>query len=108
MIGDYNNEAHFHYKILINMQVLKIVKGFVNSSRAKIKFSKTCLLKIEQLGGFLSKPLQPLIKAAVCLVGNVIKPLPKTFVLPLGLTAAAASAMAKLFKRKDLDQTQQH
>ena len=105
MIGDYNNEAHFHYKILINMQVLKIVKAFVNSSRA---ISKTCLFKIEQLGGFLSKPLQPLTKAAVCLVGNVLKPLPKTFVLPLGLTAAAASAMAKLFKRKDLDQTQQH
>ena len=61
------------------------------------------MLTIKQLGEFLGKLLQLLIKAAVGLIGNVLlKSLPKTAVLPLGLTAAV-SAMAKLFPRKKLD-----
>ena len=64
------------------------------------------MLKIKQLGEFLGKLLQLLIKAAVGLIGNALKSLTKTALLPLGLTAAA-SAMAKLFTRTkfDLDRT---
>ena len=40
-----------------------------------------------QLGGFLGKLLDPLLKAGLPLMKNVIKPLAKSALIPLGLTA---------------------
>ena len=56
---------------------------------------KTQLHKIGQSGGFLGRPLGPLLKIRLPLIGNVLKPLAKSVLIPLGLTAAAAAAAAK-------------
>ena len=45
-----------------------------------------------QSGGFLGKLLGPLLKKGLPLIKNVITPLAKSVLIPLGLTAAAADA----------------
>ena len=47
--------------------------------------------KIGQSGGFLERCLGPLLKTGVPLMKNVLKPLAKSDLIPLGLTAAAAA-----------------
>ena len=47
--------------------------------------------KIGQSGGLLGRLLGPLLKAGLPLVGNALKPLAKSSLIPLGLTAAAAT-----------------
>ena len=44
-----------------------------------------------QSGGFLGKLLGPLLKTGLPLIKNVITPLAKSVLIPLGLTAAAAA-----------------
>ena len=52
MIGNSNDETNFPHKLLLtDTQVSKICKTFANSSSVNIKFSKTQLSKIVQLGG---------------------------------------------------------
>ena len=43
-----------------------------------------------QSGGFLGRLLGPLLKTGLPLIKNVIKPLTKSVLIPLGLTAAAS------------------
>ena len=43
-----------------------------------------------QSGGSLGSLLGPLLKIGLPLIGNVLKPLPKKVLTPLGLPAAAA------------------
>ena len=45
-----------------------------------------------QAGGFLGRLLDSLLKTGLPLIKNVIKPLAKSVLIPLGLTAAAAAA----------------
>ena len=45
-----------------------------------------------QSGGFLGRLLGPLLKTGLPLIKNVINPLAKSVLIPLGLTAGAASA----------------
>ena len=91
MIGD--NEANFpHQLLLTNTQVSNLRKAFANNSSANIKLSKTQLLKMIQLGGFFGRLLGSLLKTGLPLILNVIKPLAKSVLIPLGLTAAAAAA----------------
>ena len=53
---------NFLYKLLLtNTQVSRLPKAFANGSSANIKLSKTQLLKIGQLGGFLGRSLRPLL-----------------------------------------------
>ena len=57
--------------------------------------------KIGQSGGFLGRLLEPLLKTASPLMNYVLKPLAKSVLIPLRLTAAAASAThAAINKRK--------
>ena len=42
-----------------------------------------------QSGGFVGRLLGPLLKTGLSLISNVIKPLTKSVLVPLGLTAAA-------------------
>ena len=51
-----------------------------------------------QSGGFLGKCLAPLLRTGLPLMKNVIQPLPKSVLTPLGLTAAAA-ADAEIHKK---------
>ena len=54
MIGDFNNEINFPYKLfLTNTQVLRLRKASANNSKTNIKLSKTQISKMVQLGVFL-------------------------------------------------------
>ena len=64
-----------------------------------LKLSKAQINKIIQSGGFLSKLLGPLLKTGLPITKNVIKPLAKSFLIPLGLTAAASAADAGIHKK---------
>ena len=92
VLGDSNDETNFPRKLLLtNTQVLKLRKAFANNSSATIKLSKTQLLKIVQSGRFLGGLLGPLLKTGLLLIENVLKPLDKSVLITLGLTAAASA-----------------
>ena len=74
-------------------------KAFSNNLSADIKFSKTQLSKMIQSGGFLGKLLGPLLKTGLQLIKNVITPLAKSVLIPLGLTAAASAADPGMHKK---------
>ena len=98
MIG--NNKTNFPHKLLLtDRQDSSLRKSFANNSSADIKLSKTQLSKMIQSGGFLSKLLGPLLKTELPLIKNVIKPLAKSALIPLGLTAAASAADAGINKK---------
>ena len=99
MIGD--NETNFpHNLLLTNRQVLNLCKAFANHLSTDIKLSKIQLSKMIQSGGFLGRLLGPLLKTGLPLISNVITSLGKSFLIPLGLTAAASAADAGIHKKK--------
>ena len=55
--------------------------------------------KIGQSGGFLGRLVGPLLKTALPLIGNVLKPLAKSVLIPLGLTAAASATDAAIHNK---------
>ena len=94
-----NGETNFHHKVLLtDRQVSNIPKAFADNSSADINFSKTQLSKMIQSVGFLGKLLGPLLKTGLPLIKNVITPLAKSVLIPLGLTAAASAADAGIRK----------
>ena len=98
MIGD--NETNFPHKLLsTNRQVSNLRKAFANKSSANIKLSKTQSSKMIQSGGVLSRLLDPLLKTRLPLIKNKIKPLAKSILIPLGLTAAASAADVGIHKK---------
>ena len=52
-----------------------------------------------RLGGFLGRLLGPLLKTGLPLIKNVINPLAKRALIPLGLTAGASAADAGIHKK---------
>ena len=52
-----------------------------------------------QSGGFVGWFLGPSLKPGLPLIENVIKPLVKSVLIPLGLTAAASAAGAGIHKK---------
>ena len=52
-----------------------------------------------QSGGFLGRLLRPLLKIGLPLIKNVIKPLAKSILIYIGLTAAAPAADAGIHKK---------
>ena len=98
MIGD--NETDFPHKLLLtNKQVSNFRKAFSNHLSAVIKLSKIQLSKMIQSRGFLGRLLGPLPTTGLPLIKNVIKPLVKSVLIPLGLTAAASAADAGIHKK---------
>ena len=98
MIGD--NETNFPHKLLLtNRQVSNVRKAFANNLSSDIKLSKTELSKMIQSGGCLGRLLGPFLKTGLPLIKNVIKPLAKIVLIPLGLTAAASAADAGIHKK---------
>ena len=82
MIGD--NETNFPHKLLLtNRQVANLRKAFANYLS----------------GGFLGRLLGSLLKTGLPLMKNVIKPLAKSVLIPLGLTAAASATDAGIHKK---------
>ena len=103
VVGDSNDENNFLHKLLLtNTQVSKLRKAFANNSSANLKLSKTHLQKIGQSGQFLDRLLGPLLKTGLPLMGNVVKPLSKIVLIPLGLTAAASEIDAAICKKKKM------
>ena len=95
-----NHETNFPHKLLsTNRQVSNLRKAFANKSSTDIKLSKTQISKMIQSGGFLGRLLGPLLKTGLPLIKNVIKPLAKSVLIPLGLTAAASAADAGIHKK---------
>ena len=94
-----NNETNFPHKLLLTKRqvlVLDLHKVFANHSSTDIKLPKAQMI---QSGGFLGQLLGPLLKTGLSLMKNVIKPLAKTVLITLGLTAAASAANVGIHKK---------
>ena len=98
-IGNSDYETNFPHKLLLtNRQVANLSIAFANYLSTDIKSSKTQLSKMMQSGGFFGRLLGPILKTGLPLIKNVIKPLAKSVLIPLGLTAAASAADARIHK----------
>ena len=85
--------------MLTNRQVANLRKAFASQTSADIKFPKTQLSRMIQSGGFLGRVLGPLLRTGLRLMESVIEPSAKSVLVPLGLTAAASAADAKIHKK---------
>ena len=100
MIGNSGDNTNFPHELLLtNRQVANIRKAFANNLSTDIKFSKAQLSKMIQSGGFLGKLLGPLLRTGLPLMKSVIKPIAKSVLIPLGLTAAVLAADAGIHKK---------
>ena len=100
MVVNTNDNTNFAHELLLtNRQVANIHKFFAKNISTDIKLSKTQLSKMIQPGGFLGKLLGPLLETGLPLMKSVIKPLAKSVLIPLGLTAAASAADAGIHKK---------
>ena len=95
----FNGNNLPHELLLTTRQKTKIRNAFNNNVSTHLKHSKAQINKIIQSGGFLGKLLGPLLKTGLPLIKNVIKPLAKSVLIPLGLTAAASAADAGTHKK---------
>ena len=94
MIGD--DETNFLHKLLLtNRQVSNLRIAF----ETDIKLSKTQIPKMIQSGGLLGRLLGPFLKTGLPLMKNVIKPLAKSVLIPLGLTAGASAVEEGIHKK---------
>ena len=88
-----------HGLLLTTRQKSKLRNAFNNNMSTDLKLSKTQISKIDQSGGFLGRLLGTLLKTGLPSIKIVIKPLAKSVLIPLGLTAAASAADAGIYKR---------
>ena len=88
-----------HGLLLTTRQKSKLRNAFNNNMSTDLKLSKTQISKIDQSGGFLGRLLGTLLKTGSPSIKIVIKPLAKSVLIPLGLTAAASAADAGIYKR---------
>ena len=100
IISDSNDENNFPHKLLFtNTQPSRLCKAFANNYSANKKLSKTQIHKIGQSEGFLGRLLGSLIKTRLPLIANILKPLAKSVLIPLGLTAVASVTDAAIHKK---------
>ena len=93
------NGNNLPHELLLTTRQKTIRNAFNNNMSTDLKLSKAQINKIIQSGGFLGRLLGPLLKAGLPLIKNVIKPLAKSVLIPLGLTAAASVADAGIHKK---------
>ena len=100
MIGNSDDETNFPHKLLVTeRQVSHFRNAFSNNSSTNIKLLKIHLSKMIKLGGFPRRLLGSLLKTGLPLIKSLIKPLAKSVLIPLGLTAAASAADAGTHKK---------
>ena len=100
MIGSSDDKTNLPHELLLtNRQVENLRKAFANNSSTDIRLSNTQLSKMIQSVEFLSRHLGTLLEIRLPLIKNVIKPLAKSVLIPLGLTAAASAADAGIHKK---------
>ena len=90
MIGD--DQTDFLHKLLSTNRE-------ADKSSNDIKLSKTKISKMIQSGGFLGRLLGPLLNTGLPPIKNPMKPLAKSVFNPLGLTAAAPEADARIHNK---------
>ena len=95
----FNGNDLVHELLLTARQKTKLRNSFNNNMSTDLKLSKAQFSKTIQSGGFLGRLLDPLLKTGLPLMKNVIKPLAKSVLIPLGLTAAASAADAGIHKK---------
>ena len=95
----FNENDLPHELLLATRQKTKLRNSFNNNMSTDLKLSKAQISKIIQSGGFLGRLLGPLLKNGLPLIKNVIKPLVKSVLIHLGLTAAASAADAGIHKK---------
>ena len=90
----------FYYMNYYQQQDIKtkLRSAFNNNMLTDLKLSKAQISKIIQSGGFLGRLFGVLLKTGLPLIKNLIKPLAKSALIPLGLTAAASAADAGIHK----------
>ena len=93
------NGNNLPHELLLTRQKRKVRNDFNNNASTDLKLSKAQISKIIQSGGFLGRLLGPLLKTRLPLIKNVIKPLAKSVLIPLALTAAASAADAGKHKK---------
>ena len=103
MICKSDDETNFPHKLLLtNRQVVNLRKSFANDLSIHIRLSKTQLSKIVQSGGFIGRLGGLgglLLKAGLPLMKKVVKPLAKSVLIPLGLTAAHQQQIQQYIKK---------
>ena len=86
------NGNNLPHELLLTTREKRNIRNVFNNRSTDLKLSKAQINKIMQSGAFLGKLLGPLLKTGLPLIKNVIKPLAKSVLISLGLTAAASVA----------------
>ena len=93
MIGNSNERSNFFFKLLrTDRQVASFCIAFVNDLSVNIKLSKTKIYEIVQ-SGFLSRFFSPLLKFGLAIMENVLIPIAKSVLIPLGLKGVLLSTL---------------
>ena len=95
----FNGNNVPHELSLTARQKTKVRNAFNNNTSTDLKLSKAQISKIIQSGSFLGRLLGPLLKTGLSLIKIAIKPLVKSVLISLGLTAAASAADAGIHKK---------
>ena len=95
----FNGNNLPHELLLTTRQKTKVRNAFNNNTSTDLKLSKARISKILKSGGLFGRLLGPLLKTGLPLIKNVIKPLAKSVLIPLGLTAAVSAADAGIHKK---------
>ena len=100
MIDNFDDNTNFPHELLLNKRQIKnLLKAFAKNTSTYIMLSKTQLSKMIQSGRFLGRLLCPLLRTGLLLMKSVIKPLAKSVLVPLRLTAAASAADTGIHKK---------
>ena len=101
VIGNSTNETNFPHRLLLtNTEVSKLRETFANYLWANVKLSKTQLHKRGQSWLFSGRLIGSLLRNGLPLLKNVLQPLAKSVLIPVGLTAAAASTTDVVIQKK--------
>ena len=95
----FNGNNLPHELLLTTRQKTKVRNAFNNNTSTDLKLSKAQISKIIQSGGFLGRLLGPLLKLGLPLIKDVIEPIAKIVLIPIGLTAAASAVDAGIHKK---------
>ena len=99
MINNFDDKINFPHELLLtNRQVASLCKAFANNLSTDIKLWKPQSSKMIQSGRFIVRLLSTLLKPGLSLMRNVIKPLTKSVLIPLGVTTAASASDAGIHK----------
>ena len=100
MIGNSDDNTNFPHELLLtNRQVTNIRKAFAKNTSTDIMLSKTQLSKMIQSGRILGRRFGPLLRTGLPLMKSVVKPLAKSVLVPLRLTAVGSAADAGIHKK---------